>query len=229
MISLLGKRIHLNKGEVILKLGQTCDFFFYVEKGCFRAYRYIDDNEITLGFSFAGDIDTCPFCYVNNNKSLDVIEALSHSIVYKVYKSDLENYIHHKKQLNNITVKLLADYIEVLLVRLMGALKSNINDLVKYITSQIFINNTTPLGQAYLTCTIPQVTVNGKYYYGFGWEYYYTPSGKIVTAKSGGTGGFTSFIVIEKNIKKALIGLFNNNSESISYVPFFQLVDKLFP
>ena len=55
-----GKRKKVKAGETILFEGSTCDFFFYVEYGCFRACRHIEEKTVNIGFSFKGDLDTCP-------------------------------------------------------------------------------------------------------------------------------------------------------------------------
>ncbi len=81
----LGTTTHIEKGKCILTVGEKVDIVFFVEKGCFRTFRYIDDEEVTIGFSFQGDLDTCPFAYINQLKSSDCIEALTDSKVIKVH------------------------------------------------------------------------------------------------------------------------------------------------
>ncbi len=123
MIYRLGKRLHIKKGESILKQGDNCNFFFFVENGAFRAFRYVGEDEVTIGFSFKGDIDTCPHSFINGLPSVDIIEALSDSVIYKITAFDFREYIKQHPQLNTISEKLLADYAENLITRLIALKK----------------------------------------------------------------------------------------------------------
>lgn len=113
----LGRTAHIEKGKCILTVGEKVDFVFFVEEGCFRAFRYIDDEEVTIGFSFQGDLDTCPFAYVNKLKSSDCIEALTDSKVIKVHRRDIDALQEKTPELNILIQKLLSHYIEVLIQR----------------------------------------------------------------------------------------------------------------
>lgn len=139
--------------------------------------------------------------------------------------SDIENFSNRALPTNPNNT---ASYWHLSGFASAGGLKSNTTDLTKFLQSQIFTNASSPLGQSYQICATPQVGIGSTFYYGSGWEFYYHPSGKRLVAKSGGTGGFTSFMIFDKNSKKGIIGLFNNSSDQNAYVPFFQLADKIF-
>ncbi|MCX7928953.1 MAG: Crp/Fnr family transcriptional regulator [Patescibacteria group bacterium] len=100
-----------------MTVDEKVDFVFFVEEGCFRAFRYIDDEEVTIGFSFQGDLDTCPFAYVNKLESSDCIEALTDSKVIKVHRRDIDALQDKTPELNILIQKLLSHYIEVLIQR----------------------------------------------------------------------------------------------------------------
>lgn len=112
-----GNRMHITKGTCILKEGETVDFVFLVESGCFRTFRYLHSNEVTLGFSFAGDLDTCPFAFIHQQPSTDVIEALADSIVVKVHRSIIEELQTKYPTMNLFIQHLLSQYIETLIQR----------------------------------------------------------------------------------------------------------------
>lgn len=112
-----GKLLHVKKGKCILTEGEDVKFVFFIEKGCFRAFRWINNEEVTIGFSFEGDIDTCPFAYINELKSSDCIEALTNSKVIKVYRRDIDELQSKFPELNKFIQKLLSHYIEVLIQR----------------------------------------------------------------------------------------------------------------
>lgn len=112
-----GKRKKLKPGEAILIEGAPCNFFFYIENGCFRAYRYIEDTEVNIGFSFKGDLDTCPYSFINNLPSRDTIEALTESIVIVIHKSELLSLEKTNTDVQKFINYMLSSYIETLVNR----------------------------------------------------------------------------------------------------------------
>ncbi len=117
LLNAKGNRRKVNPGEAIINEGELCNFFFYIEYGCFRAYRYIDEEEVTIGFSFKGDLDTCPYSFINDLPSIDVIEALTYSSVLVIRKS----YLSELEKVNPLVTKfvnfMLSSYIETLICR----------------------------------------------------------------------------------------------------------------
>ena len=112
-----GKRERVNKGALILIEGQACDFLFFVVSGAFRAFRWVEDTEVTIGFSFSGDFDTCPYAFFNNQLSTDIIEALTDAVIIRVKKSDIENLAREKPELKDFLTHLLSHYVEILVSR----------------------------------------------------------------------------------------------------------------
>lgn len=113
----LGKPRIVKKGETILSEGDNVDFVFIVEKGCFRTYRWLEEEEVTIGFSFEGDIDTCPYAFINKTKSSDTIEALVDSKVIKIHPHQIEWLKKENSQMNEFIQALLSQYIEILINR----------------------------------------------------------------------------------------------------------------
>jgi CRP-like cAMP-binding protein len=113
----IGKPMTVRKGESILSEGDKVDCVFFIESGCFRTYRWVADNEVTIGFSFAGDIDTCPFSFINDTLSLDSIVALSDSRIIRIYRSDINILTAKNPQFHTYIHILLSHYIEVLIQR----------------------------------------------------------------------------------------------------------------
>jgi len=112
-----GKRRKLCKGEIIIQEGVACDFFFYIEYGCFRAFRYINEKEVNIGFSFKGDLDTCPYSFMNDLPCLDIIEALTESSVIIINKTDLLELENRSPLVKNFLNFMLSSYIETLVNR----------------------------------------------------------------------------------------------------------------
>lgn len=116
---LRGKRINIKAKEHILFEGEECDFFFYIEEGCFRGYRTLGDQEITLGFSFKGDLDTCPFSFFNDVPSLDSIEAITDCTILKIHKCELEILKEKNSEVINFIQYMLSSYVETILNRII--------------------------------------------------------------------------------------------------------------
>lgn len=109
-----------------------------------------------------------------------------------------------------------------------GGVKSCLTDMIKYAQAQINASNTNMLGESFLESQIPQIQINGKDYFGLGWEFYFTKSNKRITVKDGGTGGFTAFIAFEKTSQKAMVALFNNHRSNNPSEPFINLLEEYF-
>lgn len=105
-----------------------------------------------------------------------------------------------------------------------GGLKSCLSDMIKFAQKQLSATD----GTTYQICQQPTVQINGKDYFGLGWEYYYTTNGKRINVKDGGTGGFTAFIAFEKTSHKAIVALFNNENTNGMATPFVNLLEEFF-
>ncbi|NDI99199.1 Crp/Fnr family transcriptional regulator [Flavobacterium sp. LaA7.5] len=112
-----GMEITVKPGEAIIREGQMCDFFFFVLSGSFRAYRYVNDKEVIIGFSFKGDIDTAPHAFITHSHSTETIEAITESNIIKVHRSTLDALTETHAGIKNFVLNMLAHYIEVLVRR----------------------------------------------------------------------------------------------------------------
>jgi CubicO group peptidase (beta-lactamase class C family) len=109
-----------------------------------------------------------------------------------------------------------------------GLLKSNLNDLVKYVQAQINATNNNSLGKAILQSQNPTIQIYLMDYYALGWAFFYTIDKKQLFYHPGGTRGFRSFITFDKNSQKAIIILFNNNLGDSQRIPSWALSDEYF-
>jgi CRP-like cAMP-binding protein len=112
-----GTEMALKAGESAIKTGQRCDFFFMVVSGSFRAYRLLNDKEMIIGFSFAGDLDTAPHAFITDAHSTETIEAIVDSVIVKIHRNTLEHLKGIYPELKDFIENMLAHYIEVLVRR----------------------------------------------------------------------------------------------------------------
>jgi CubicO group peptidase (beta-lactamase class C family) len=109
-----------------------------------------------------------------------------------------------------------------------GNLKSNLNDLAKYVQAQINASNTNSLGQAILQSQDPTIQIDLKDHFALGWEFYYTSTNKELIFKNGISPGFTAAIAFDKDTKKAIITLFNNFRTNNIGIRYLTLIDEYF-
>ncbi len=137
-IKTLGRVHRFSSGDIILLAGDRCDFFFFVESGACRAFRWLDDGEkeVTIGFSFRGDIDTCPYAFVNDTPSSDTIEALTECKIIKVRKQQLYQQIGDTLQVQHQIIYLLSHYIETLIRRTIELKTHTAEDLYQQLVAR---------------------------------------------------------------------------------------------
>jgi CubicO group peptidase (beta-lactamase class C family) len=113
-----------------------------------------------------------------------------------------------------------------------GGIKSCLADMIQYAKGQISaangIGGGTDEAAIIQACQTPVVKINGKDYFGLGWEFYYTNTNKKIIVKDGGTGGFTAFIAFEPKTKKAVVALFNNENTNNMAAPLISLLNVYF-
>jgi CubicO group peptidase (beta-lactamase class C family) len=109
-----------------------------------------------------------------------------------------------------------------------GNLRSNLNDLAKYVQAQINASNTNSLGQAILQSQESTIQINHQDFFALGWEFYYTSTNKKLIFKNGISPGFTAAIAFDKDTKKAIITLFNNFRTNNIGIRYLTLIDEYF-
>lgn len=100
------EKVHFQKGEILVRPGEKNTDFFLIAEGCWRGYYYQDGVDTTLWFAIEGEAVMSTWGYVANENSLIYVEALSNSILYKISKTDLEDYFYQSIENANIGRKL---------------------------------------------------------------------------------------------------------------------------
>lgn len=112
-----GVSMEVAAGDNILTEGHTCEFIFYVESGMFRTLRFVNEKEVILGFTFKGDLDTCPHSFLYGLPGKDTIQAISRSRVIRVHRDHFETLAQTFPGFKDFMIHLLSTYAETLAQR----------------------------------------------------------------------------------------------------------------
>lgn len=80
----------IEKDSYLLKAGQTCDNYYFVDNGAFKIYTIIDDKEITSWFAFKDFFFSELESYSAQSPSRFNIKALEKSTVFYISRKAMD-------------------------------------------------------------------------------------------------------------------------------------------
>jgi CRP-like cAMP-binding protein len=83
-------RKELPRKTLLLKIGNTCDYLYYIEKGLARNFYKAKDKEYTTDIAMDGKLITSFASFTSRKPSVESIELLEDSILYGISYSDLQ-------------------------------------------------------------------------------------------------------------------------------------------
>jgi CRP/FNR family transcriptional regulator, anaerobic regulatory protein len=107
--ALLTRRF-LKKGEFLLKAGEVCDHITFINKGLFRTYMIINDDEVTSNFAFGGNYITEYTSFVSRQPSIDNIVAMEDAEILQMSYKDLQ-IAYDKAPVWQKFGRLMAEYV----------------------------------------------------------------------------------------------------------------------
>jgi CRP-like cAMP-binding protein len=84
------KRQEFPKNHILLKAGQTEDYFSFVETGIIRYYIPKNENDITLAFVFADNFASAYDSFLTRKPSVYQADTLTKTILWRLNYSDLQ-------------------------------------------------------------------------------------------------------------------------------------------
>ncbi len=87
-ISSVFKSTPLKKGDFLLKTGQRCNTFFFLQTGFLRIYALSEDKEVTQWIAAKGYFGTDLASFFYGNPSRWTIQTLVDTEIYAISKSD---------------------------------------------------------------------------------------------------------------------------------------------
>jgi CRP-like cAMP-binding protein len=107
--ALLTRRF-LKKGEFLLKAGEVCNHITFINKGLFRTYVIINDDEVTSNFAFEGNYITEYTSFVSRQPSIDNIVAMEDTEILQMSYNDIQT-TYEKAPVWQKFGRLMAEYV----------------------------------------------------------------------------------------------------------------------
>lgn len=87
--SILTRRF-LKKGEYVMRGGDICNHVTFINKGFIRVYNIVNDEELTINFSFEGNFFTDFASFVTRTPTDDYIVAMEDLEIMQIQYDDLQ-------------------------------------------------------------------------------------------------------------------------------------------
>lgn len=114
-------RAEVKKGEVFLKQGQKCDYFYYIIEGLMRMFYYDrEGHQVTHWFSSQDMMITSPDSFFNNNENILNFEALEDCELLLVTREHLKLASKNVPGFDVVYRKLIVDFTILLSRRVMS-------------------------------------------------------------------------------------------------------------
>lgn len=83
-IDALCEKVEYQKNDVVLQIGKTCKYFYFLENGLVRFYNYNDGDDITKTFAIAPYCFTSKISFRKQTPSDEEIQALDKAVVWTI-------------------------------------------------------------------------------------------------------------------------------------------------
>lgn len=80
----LCERVVFQKNDIVLEIGKTCKYFYFLETGLVRFYNYYDGDDITKTFAVAPYCFTSKISFRKQTPSDEGIQALDETVVWTI-------------------------------------------------------------------------------------------------------------------------------------------------
>ena len=80
----------IKKGTQLLRNGETCKYFYFVNKGIIRSYYFQEDKEVTNWFALENDFATSIYSFISRNQSYENMEALEDTTLEMLSNNSLQ-------------------------------------------------------------------------------------------------------------------------------------------
>lgn len=118
------ERVEIKKNQFIIEEGRREKYLYFIEEGQFRYWTYnFKLREITFWFSFSGEFANSYFSLKNEIPSAFNIQAIVHSIIWRMKSDDLLEIYNSSLNINKISRIVLEDIFTRKIQREISLLK----------------------------------------------------------------------------------------------------------
>lgn len=98
------------RGELLQKEGEICDFLFFVLEGSLRSFHLRDNRDITISFALEQEIATSMHSFITRKNSHELIEPMEKSRIGKISYPDLMGLFDEFPMIERVYRKILEQY-----------------------------------------------------------------------------------------------------------------------
>ena len=92
----------IKKNSYLLREGDTCKDFIFVQKGCLRLYYVKDDIEVSVWFAFQHSSAIEIYSFISENPSEYYLQAIEDSEVLYIPKTELKKLYQHQPKMQEM-------------------------------------------------------------------------------------------------------------------------------
>jgi len=92
----------VKKNSYLLREGDTCKDFIFVQKGCLRLYYVKDDIEVSVWFAFQHSSAIEIYSFISENPSEYYLQAIEDSEVLYIPKTELKKLYQHQPKMQEM-------------------------------------------------------------------------------------------------------------------------------
>lgn len=92
----------IKKNNHVLKQGDTCKDFIFVQKGCLRLYYVKDDIEVSVWFAFQESSAIEIYSFINESPSDYFLQAIEDSEVLYIPKTELKKLYQYQPKMQEM-------------------------------------------------------------------------------------------------------------------------------
>lgn len=82
--------VEFKKNEELLRVGENCNYLYFIDRGFLRGYYCPDVKEITTWFSKENEFATCFYSFVSRKPSVETIQALEDTKLTRISYNTLQ-------------------------------------------------------------------------------------------------------------------------------------------
>ncbi len=108
------EQIEVGKAHLLVKSKEVSDYLYFMVKGSARTYYVRENRDITVSFSLDREFLTAMHSFITRQPSVENIETLEKSTLYRISYSALQNSFSHYPEVERAYRMILEQYYIVL-------------------------------------------------------------------------------------------------------------------